>query len=115
MKTIIKIVVGLAIITASFNAARAAFADYQFQDAVQQGLLFNPRAQDAEIVAMVLKMAQEFEVPIDADGITVHMVGQDRRVDMSYTTNVVLVPGVFGTDWTFEPYASTRILTGGAR
>ena len=31
-------------------------------------------------------------------------------VNMSYTDTVVLVPGVFQRDWTFEPETSTRML-----
>ena len=48
MKTIIKIVVALVLLTAMFNAGRAAFNNYQFEDAVHEGLLFDPRATDAE-------------------------------------------------------------------
>ena len=40
------------------------------------------------------------------------MVGQDRVVDMPYTVNVALLPGVFAYPWTFTPKASTRMLTG---
>ena len=77
-------------------------------------LLFNPRATEEEIVAMVMKTAIEYEIPIQESGITVRLVGQDVRAEMTYTTSVVLIPGVFSKDWTFTPHASARILVGAA-
>jgi hypothetical protein len=34
---------------------------------------------------------------------------------MTYTRQVVLLPGIYTRDWTFTPSASTRILTGSRR
>jgi len=110
MKTIIKIVVSLFLITAMFNATRAAFNNYSFEDAVHEGLLFDPNATDEKIVDMVMKLARDYEVPLDPGDIQIHSKGQDLMVNMSYTDTVVLVPGVFERDWTFEPSTSTRLL-----
>lgn len=112
MKTIIKIVVALLFVIAAFNGGRAAFTNYQFEDAVHEGLLFNPRAEDKDLIGMVLKNADDYGVPIDASGITVKDVGPDRHIEMTYTTSVVLVPGIYAIDWTFSPSVSTRFLPG---
>ena len=50
MKTIIKIVITLVVITCCFQAARYALNNFQFEDAVQQRLLFDTRASDTEVV-----------------------------------------------------------------
>ena len=110
MKTIIKIVVSLFLLTAMFNAGRAAFNNYAFEDAVHEGLLFEPNASDEKIVDMVMKLARDYEVPLDPGDIQIHSRGADLMVNMSYTDTVVLVPGVFQRDWTFEPETSTRML-----
>ena len=110
MKTIIKIVVALMLLTAAFNASRAALFSYQFQDAVHDQLVFNPRATDEQIVEEILKIANQMGVPIEEENIEIRPVGLDLNVDMSYTTNVVLVPGVYSRDWTFTPSTSTRML-----
>jgi hypothetical protein len=115
MKTIFKIVVGLGIMTACFNASRAALTDYQFQDAVHEALLFNPRATAEGITDTVMKLASEHGIPLTEDGIEVRLVGQDVRVQMSYTESVMLIPGVFSKDWNFTPSASTKILPGTGR
>jgi hypothetical protein len=115
MKTIIKLVIAVAVATACFNASRAALNNYQFEDAVHQGLIFDGRASDAEIVEMITKLASAYDLPVNPENVAIRQVGQDVRVEMSYTKNVVLVPGVFARDWTFEPSASTRILVGTRR
>jgi hypothetical protein len=115
MKTLIKIVLGLLILTACFNASRAALNNYQFEDAVHEGLIFDGRANDAEIVDMITKLASAYDIPIAAGDIHIRQVGQEVQVAMSYTRNIDLVPGVYARDWTFNPEASTRILTGRRR
>ena len=115
MKTIIKIVLGLALLVAMFNGGRAAFNNYAFEDAVHQGMLFDPNATDTEIVDMVLKLAREYEVPIEPSGIKINSRGQDLIVNMSYTDTVVLLPGILEREWTFTPSTSTRLLGKGGR
>lgn len=113
MKAIVKIVLSIMVITACVNAGRAAFADYQFQDAVHESLLFAPRATDEEITEMVMKIAAEQDVPIAAEDITVRRGPQQVTIQMTYTSNVVLIPGVFAQDWTFTPSAETRVFPSG--
>jgi len=115
MKTIIKILATLLVLTACFNASRAAMNNYQFQDAVHEGLLFDGRANDAEIVQMVTKLAAAYGIPLDPADIKIRQVGQDIHVDMSYTSSVELVPGFYARDWTFTPSTSTKMLTGTRR
>jgi len=110
LKTIIKIVVALMFVSAAFNAARAALFSYQFQDAVHEELVFNPRAADDQIIERIMKIANQMGVPIEEENISIRPVGLDLNVDMSYTTNVVLVPGVYSREWTFTPNTSTRML-----
>ena len=110
MKTIIKVVVSLFLLTAMFNAGRSAFNNYAFEDAVHEGLLFEPNASDEKIVDMVMKLARDYEVPLESNDIQIRSRGADLMVSMSYTDTVVLVPGVFERDWTFEPSTSTRLL-----
>ena len=115
MKTIIKIVVSLFLLVAMFNAGRAAFNNYSFEDAVHEGLLFDPNANDAAIVEMVSKLAREYDIPLEQDSIQISSRGSDLIVNMTYTQNVMLVPGVLQRDWTFTPSTSTRLLGKGGR
>jgi hypothetical protein len=115
MKTIIKVVVALVLVIAMFNAGRAAFNNYSFEDAVHEGLLFDPAATDEKLVDMVMKLAREYEIPMEAGDIKITSRGSDLMINMSYTDTVVLVPGIFEREWTFTPSTSTRLLTKGGR
>jgi hypothetical protein len=115
MKTIIKIVIAILFITACFNAGRAVLGNYQFEDAIHEQLLFDPRQSDAEIMKFVTKLADQYGVPLDPNDVDIRQVAQDVIVDMSYTEKIQLIPGVYAHDWTFKPSASARILIGNRR
>ena len=115
MKTIIKIAIVVVVMLACFNVGRALLTEYQFEDAVHDALLFDPRMTDPEIVKMVLEVADKYGVPIDASGIAVSQQGPDVHIDMSYVVTVVVIPGVFEKEWNFQPSASTRLLVGTRR
>ena len=115
MKTIFKIAVGFVLMMAAFNACRAVLADYQFQDEVEQAMLFDPRATEEELTSTIMKIAAEYSVPLEENNIVIKMVGQDVRAEMTYTTSIMLIPGLVSKDWTFTPTASARILVGGRR
>ena len=115
MKTIIKIVVALLLATMMFNAARAAFNNYAFEDAVHEGLLFDPGATDEKLVDMVMKLSREYSIPMEASDVKVTSRGSDLIINMSYTDTVALIPGIFEREWTFTPSTSTRIFSKGGR
>lgn len=115
MKTIVKIVITLAILTACFNAARYYLNNFQFEDAAQQRLLFETRANDAEIVNIVLKIANQYQIPLKPEGVSVRMVGTDRVVEMEYEEQVPLLPGIYTHTWKFTPRTSTKMLSGISR
>lgn len=115
MKTLIKIVLAIVLLTAAFQGARATLANYQFEDAVHEGLLFNPRASESEIVEMVLKTAQEYDLPVEANNVTVRESRQDLIVEITYTTPINLIPGIYARDFTFHPNTSTKFFTGSRR
>jgi hypothetical protein len=111
MTTIIKLVLALALLTAAFQGGRAAMSNYQFEDAVEQALLFAPNSTDAEMTQQVLTLAEEYGLPIEADDITISQRASDRIVQVSYTTDVAFIPGVITQPITFNPSASVRLLT----
>jgi hypothetical protein len=111
MTTIIKLVLALALLTAAFQGARATMSNYQFEDAVEQALLFAPNSTDAEVVQQVLTLAEEYDLPVEADNIVISERASDRIVDITYTTNVAFIPGVVTQPITFTPSASVRMLT----
>jgi len=111
MKTVIKLLIALALLTAAFQGTRALLSNYQFEDAVQQALLFAPNSTDAEMTQQVLALADEYGLPVEADGITFSQRASDRTVEISYTVDVAFIPGIITQPIKFNPSASVRLLT----
>jgi len=110
MTTIIKLVLAFALLTAAFQGARATLSNYQFEDAVEQALLFAPDATDDEWTQQVLTLAAENGLPVEAEDITISVRASDRIVDISYTMDVAFIPGLITQPITFNPSASVRLL-----
>ena len=111
MTTIIKLVLALALLTAAFQGARAAVSNYQFEDEVEQTLLFAPNASDAEVTEKVVSLAEEYGLQVSAEDVTISQRAADRMIDISYTTDVAFIPGLITQPITFSPHASVRLLT----
>lgn len=111
MTTIIKLVLACALLTAAFQGGRATLSNYQFQDAVEQTLLFAPNASDEELAQQVMSLADEYGLPVEADNIAISERASDRIVDITYTTDVAFLPGIITQPITFSPSASVRLLT----
>lgn len=112
MKTIIKIVLALIFLTAAFQAGMAAMTNYQFEDAVHESLIFAPNSTDQEIKDTVMELAGNKGLPVDVDDVKVRQVGPDLFVDITYETDVPLLPGVYAKSWRFNPSVSTRLMPG---
>ena len=115
MKTIIKILIALAFLTAAFQAGMAALTNYQFEDAVHEALLFAPRATDAQITEEVLALAARHGLTVAPANIIVREVGPDLHVDITYDAEVPLLPGMYSRTWTFHPTSSVRRMPGALR
>ncbi len=110
MTTIIKLVLAFALLTAAFQGARATLSNYQFEDAVEQALLFAPDGTDDELTQQVLTLAAENGLPVEAEDITISVRASDPIVDISYTMDVAFIPGLITQPITFNPSASVRLL-----
>ena len=111
MTTIIKLVLAFALLTAAFQGARATMSNYEFQDEVEQALLFAPNASDAEVTEKVVSLAEEYGLPVSAEDVTISQRAADRMVDISYTAEVAFIPGIITQPIKFSPHASVRLLT----
>lgn len=112
MTTIIKLFVAALILNAAAHASLAAFKSYTFEDAVHEALLFAPSAPDADIIERIGGLADEQEVPLESSKINITRTPNEVRVQMSYTEDINLVPGLYTKTWTFNPSSSARIIAG---
>ena len=86
--------------------------NYQFQDAVHESLIFAPNSTDQEIRDEVLELAPEQGLPVRPEDVAIRQVGPDLLVDITYETEVRLLPGIYARNFKFSPSTSTRLMPG---
>ena len=102
MSTILKLIFTAFVVNACVQAGRSSWNFYQFQDAVQQAVLFSGKETPEQLKARVMDIAGEQQVAIEADTVTVTYQATQARVTGSYTDNVMLLPGGPPYKWTHE-------------
>ena len=92
MKTIIKILIAIAILNAAGRAGMAAAGYYQLKDASQELVTFGGQASPGDIQNHILQKAQAFSVPLEAGDVEVTRNGPRTTANASYTQGVELFP-----------------------
>jgi hypothetical protein len=110
MKSIIKIALGLVLVTAAFQGGRAALKHYTFVDALQETMLFGSSRNEAQIADKVIELAAEYEIPLDPDLMSVRREPFLITIEAPYTDTVNLLPGFYSRKWDFDASVSVRLL-----
>jgi len=92
MKTIIKILIAIAILNASARVGMAAAGYYQLKDASQELVTFGAQASPGDIQNHILQKAQGFSVPLGLGDIEVTRDGLRTTAKASYTEGVEVFP-----------------------
>lgn len=104
LKRVIQLVVAAVLIYAGYHAGVAYFHYYQFTDAIGELALFAGNSTGEQIKERVLKLAQQYEIPLDPDAVTVHTDVDVTEITAPYTEPVQLLPNYL-YDWKLEPKA----------
>ena len=92
MKTIIKILIAIAILNAAARVGMAAASYYQLKDASQELVTFGAQTTPADIQTHILEKAQAFSVPLRAGDLEVTRDGLHTIAKASYTQGVEVFP-----------------------
>ena len=92
MKTIIKLLIVVAILNACARGAMAAWTYYQFKDAASQLILFGGDASVGAIEEQILRRATELQVPIDPKNLEVTRDGPRTVATASYRQEIEVFP-----------------------
>jgi hypothetical protein len=92
MKTIIKLLIAVAILNAVARAGLAVARFYELKDAAQQLVTFGADAAPNDIQNEIMKKAQELQLPLDYDGVDVRRDGVYTIASASYTDPIELFP-----------------------
>jgi len=114
MKTIIKILIAIAILNASAHVGMAAAGYYQLKDASQELLTFGAKASPDEIQNHILQKAQGFSVPLEAGDVEVTRDGLRTTAKASYTHGVEVFPNyIYPINFKFSVEALSMAGLGG--
>ncbi len=92
MKTIIKLLIALALLNAAARGAMAAWTYYQFRDTTEQLVIFGARATPAQLHNQIVETAAELNVPVAPENIIVEREGSRTRAAASYVQPVEFFP-----------------------
>jgi hypothetical protein len=111
---VIKLVVKLALVALIANATwriGSAYAThYRFTDAVQATTQFRGSKSDDQIRDRVLDLAQQYDLPLADDRLTVRKENDNHTVvDGAYAKPIDIVPG-FTYRWPFKFHVDTFAL-----
>ena len=108
MKTILKLVVALALVNAAVRGGLVAMSYYQLKDAAQQEVTWGGRTPPAQLVSNVLEKAAELNVPLDAENVEASRNGDLTVIGIAYTQPVELFPTfIYPVELAFEVQART--------
>jgi hypothetical protein len=92
IKTVIKLLIALAVLNAAFRGGLAAWSHFELKDAAQQLILFGSNVPTAQISYLILDKAVELDVPLEAENVDVSRKGNRTVVYASYTKPVEFFP-----------------------
>lgn len=93
VRKLVKLAIFLFVANALFRIAPVSLHYYQFKDALQELALFSQKATDAELTDRVMALADEHDVPLDRDYITIQRPNGQLIIDASYVESLKLLPG----------------------
>jgi hypothetical protein len=107
---LIKFILKLAFLAVLANATWHVFVPYQasvkFKDAVAASALDDFKRSEEEQKAKVLSLANEFDIPLKADGFTLHREATHTLTEGSYTQRIEVFPTLW-IPWTFTWHIDT--------
>jgi hypothetical protein len=94
IKTVISVLITLAVLNACARIGVAAFNYFQLKDEAEQVILFGSRSSTEQLHDRILEYAGELELPLYSEDLYVTREDDRTYVDAYYTQPVEVFPGV---------------------
>jgi hypothetical protein len=92
MKSILKLLVAIALLNAVAHGAMAQWSYYQLKDSAQQLITFGADVSAEDLESGILQKAQELDIPLQASNVDVNKDGARSSAQVSYTQPVEFFP-----------------------
>lgn len=100
MATFFKLAIAAFVLNACAQLGISAWTFFQFQDAVQQAVLFSTNQTAEQLQARVSEIGRDMQLPIDPKSLSVSFQQVQARITASYVDEVPIVPGGYQYKWT---------------
>lgn len=105
IKRVVELLIGAALVYAAWHTVPAYLHYYQFNDAIGELALFAGDRPEEELRQRVMKLAADYQIPLDPEVVVVTTSRESTRIEAPYTERVKLLPN-YTYDWQFEPKAN---------
>ena len=110
MKTIIQVVVALAVVIACARGGEAAWRYYEFKDAVEQEVRFGDAKTTSQLHRRVMELASQHNVDLAYEDVAVEAREGETVVTASYVEPIVLVPAIYTRSQQFDFEVSVKVV-----
>jgi hypothetical protein len=92
MKTLLKVVIALALLNAVVRGGDVLWNYYQFKDAAARALLFGAKSTSQQLHMQIVETAMELQIPLKPEDLSVRWRTGHRVAEASYTQQVEFFP-----------------------
>jgi hypothetical protein len=102
IKTVVKLLIALVILNATFRTGLVTWNYYQLRDEAQQQLVFGASTPTAVLHERILRRAADLDIPLAPDGLTVTRDGIRTTAEARYTQPLEYFPNqIYPVDLSF--------------
>jgi hypothetical protein len=95
VKTILKLLIVVAIVNAAFRTGQAYWEHYLLEDQAQQLVIFGWRQSPEQLHGEILDFADRTAVPLESEDLSVEREGPTTTASATYARPVEIFPGYF--------------------
>jgi hypothetical protein len=92
MKTVLKLVIAVALVNAAVRAADSAWNYYQLKDSAEQTLLFGQNLTSQQVHEEIMQTAGKLRLPLRPEDLSVRWQAGRRIAAASYTQQIEFLP-----------------------
>jgi hypothetical protein len=92
MKTVLKLVIAVALLNAVVRGADSVWNYYQLKDAAERALLFGAQRTSQQLHQQIMERALELELPLKPEDLSIRWVTGRRIAEAAYTQQVEFLP-----------------------
>jgi hypothetical protein len=101
MKRLLTLLIVAALGWAGYHTVPVYLRYFQFDEAVEEVARFAGTRSEEEVRQRVLELAEEYDVPLEAEDLVVQKVSGNIEIALAYVERVELLPTYF-YDWEFD-------------